>query len=58
MSTASRDFDTENRTVEVITNRDANTVTFVADRDADEEVPPTEWITAEAGDLVDVESHR
>lgn len=44
--------------MEVITNRDANTVTFVADRDADEEVPPTEWITAEAGDLVDVESHR
>jgi hypothetical protein len=57
MSTASRDFDTENRTVEVITNRDANTVTFVADRDADG-VAPTEWITAEAGDLVDVESHR
>jgi hypothetical protein len=58
MSTTSRGFDTEHREIEVMTDSDAGTVTFVADRHEDGTVAPTEWLTADADSLVDVESHR
>jgi hypothetical protein len=58
MATASRDSDRLSTTVEILTDTDAGTVTFVADRDGDETETPTEWITVATGDVIDVKAHR
>lgn len=53
--------DPDNRTsesVEVLTDDDAGTVTFVADFDRDGVVPPTEWMTAMSEDVVDLAAYR
>jgi len=43
----------ERGAVEVLTDEEAETVTFVADFDRDSIVPPTEWITVRREDLVE-----
>lgn len=53
MSTTSRAPDQDGQSVEVLTDEEAETVTFVADFDRDSIVPPTEWITVRSEDLVE-----
>lgn len=58
MSTASQADNSETARVELIPNEEANTVTFVADLEHDNDVPPTEWITVGVEDTVNVTAHR
>lgn len=58
MSTTAYPSDQASASVEVLTDDDAGTVTFVADFERDGTVPPTEWLTAAAEDVVDLAAHR
>jgi hypothetical protein len=58
MSTTAHPSDRTSAGVEVLTDDDAGTVTFVADFDRDGTVPPTEWMTAKSEDVVDLAAHR
>lgn len=58
MSTLSPPQDQGSSTVEVLTNENDGTVTFVSDRDTESGVPPTEWLTISAEAVVAVEAHR
>jgi hypothetical protein len=58
MSTTAHPDDRSSTAVEVLTDEEADTVTFVADFDGDGTVPPTEWMTAAAEDVVDLAAHR
>lgn len=44
--------------VEVVTDADSGTITFVSRRDADDTVPPTEWVTVDADTVVELDSYR
>ena len=44
--------------IEVVSNDEAGTVTFVADRDGSASDPPTEWITVPREYAVDVTASR
>ena len=44
--------------IDVISNDEAGTVTFIADYPEDSIVAPTEWITVDAETLVDTKEHR
>lgn len=45
--------------VEMLVNKEAETVTLVSDRPATEHsVPPTEWITISADAVIDAEEYR
>ncbi|WP_336327121.1 hypothetical protein [Halovenus sp. HT40] len=44
--------------IEVVTDADTGTITFVSSRDADDTIPPTEWMTVDADTVVDLDSYR
>jgi hypothetical protein len=44
--------------VEILSNEDDETLTYVADLEEDSLVPPTEWITVDSEDTVDVVANR
>ena len=44
--------------IEVLSNSEEGTVTFVADHDESNTAAPTEWITVETEATVDLEQHR
>ena len=58
MSTRNRVSASETEDIEIVQNKDQETVTFVADLDEDENTPPAEWITVTAEDTVDLEQYR
>jgi hypothetical protein len=58
MSTRDRVSASETEGIEIVQNKDQETVTFVADLDEDESTPPAEWITVAAEDTVDLEQYR
>lgn len=58
MSTTSQAPNPDRSDVQVLTDDESATVTFVADLDSDDALAPTEWITVAASDLVDLELHR
>jgi len=58
MSTTDRTARTGGNQIEVITNDDAGTVTFVADYPEDSILAPTEWITVDTETLVDVRDRQ
>lgn len=58
MSTLSHSQDQQSSTVEVLTDDNAGTVTFVSDRDTRSRVPPTEWVTVSAEAVVTVAEYR
>jgi hypothetical protein len=58
MSTLSPPQDQGSSAVEVLTNDQAGTVTFVSDRDTSSGVPPTEWLTVSADAVVSVEAYQ
>lgn len=44
--------------LEVLVDREAETVTLIGDREPESTVPPTEWLTVPAEMVVDVEDRR
>jgi hypothetical protein len=58
MSTLSPSQDQQSSAVEVLTDDNTGTVTFVSDRDTTNGVPPTEWMTVSAEVVVTVTEYR
>jgi hypothetical protein len=58
MSTTDRTTGADSNQIDVISNDDAGTVTFVADYPDDGIMAPTEWITVDAETLVDTTENR
>jgi hypothetical protein len=48
----------ELRNVDLLYDEEEGKITFVADRNENSDVPPTEWITVAAEATVDLEQHR
>lgn len=44
--------------IKVLVDSENSTVTFVSSRDADDTIPPTEWLTASSDAVVELMSYR
>lgn len=58
MSTTDRTTGADRNQIDVISNDEAGTVTFVADYPEDGLMAPTEWITVDVETLVDTKENR
>jgi len=58
MSTTDRRSQASNQEIEVISNEEESTVTFVSGDRENHVLAPTEWITIDADAVVDVRDHQ